>query len=298
MKMRREVIGIDIGGTNLRVVRMGDDLTITHKGTVRIGQLGSREVFLEQLAAMVHRADPSHETLAIGIAFPAPFRKGQEILDDITNITYLEGLTIGEIKNLLPGYAIYLDNDVNVIALLEAHAGAAARTEHSVYITVSTGIGSGAVIDGEIYHGARGYAGEIGSMYLSFDAPYPFEAHCSGKALDKAAREFYGADASAADLFAAYEKKEQTACDYLAVWVKNLARGFAAVQQMMDPEVIVLGGPVVLSNPWVLSAVEEQMKEMVMGRLRETLTLKKAKFGLEAGVIGAGYLALSGSRGV
>lgn len=86
---------------------------------------------------------------------------------DATNIPWLEEVSVETLRSYFPGYQVFIDNDVNVVALLEAHYGAAKGCRNAMYITVSTGVGSGIIIDNKILRGSHGYAGEIGSMIVS-----------------------------------------------------------------------------------------------------------------------------------
>lgn len=287
-----KVLGIDIGGTNIRVVRMNSQLEIEHRESAQMAEFQSQEDFLKGLAELVGQTDPNREAKKAGIGFPAPIVTGQSFLTDITNIPYLEGMSIEKLKEVLLGYELFLENDVNVIALLEASQGAAKGKNNIVYITVSTGIGSGVIINRDIYRGAGGYAGEIGSIIVSDQEPFTLEDLCSGKALEQAARKQYGENAGAKELFEAKKQGDSAAVRFLDQWLEWLSVGFAAVIQTLDPEMIVLGGPVIVHNPWVIGEVKNRIGGKLLGRLSERICLETAEFGLDAGVLGAGNLAL------
>lgn len=290
--MKKEVIGVDIGGTNVRVARMNDKLEILAKETVRTADFTSKEEFFNQIQTMIKKVDPEHQVDALGIVFPAPWTSRKSRITDMTNIPYLENMEIKEIQEHFPEYTVYLENDVNVIALLESDKGASRDARHSVYITVSTGIGSGVIIDKKIYHGANGYAGEIGSIIISEQNQGTLEGLCSGKALENESKRLFGQKSTAKKFFASYEEGEERSIEVFNGWKEGLARGIAAVVQMLNPEIIVLGGPVILNHGWLIEELKEEICKNVMGELADAIILKEAEFGTDAGIIGAGYYAL------
>lgn len=302
--MAEYVIGVDIGGTNSRVALLNDKLELLKKETALTSDFETAADFFAQIQKMVRQVDPKKEAQAIGIVLPAPWTSEKMRITDVTNVPYLENISVDELKKNFLECPVYLENDVNVIALLESCYGASRNSRHSIYITVSTGIGSGIIINHQIYHGAHGYAGEIGSIILSdreFTMENPFlgslEELCSGKALEQKSMELYGDNATARDLFISYEEGEKRAGELLREWFDKLTRGLAAVVQMVDPDVIVLGGPVILNHPWLIGRLKQEIPKKVLGKLAEKIQIVEAEFGAEAGVIGAGYYALKQIKG-
>ncbi|MGF7145533.1 glucokinase [Anaerotaenia torta] len=302
--MKDHMIGIDVGGTNSRVALLNRNLEIVSKEAALTSDFDTADVFFKKLREMVYRVDPDHRAEAIGIVLPAPWTIGKKTITDATNVPFLEDFEIKKIKYYFEGYQVYLENDVNVIALLESNYGAAKNSIHSVYITVSTGIGSGIIINNKIYHGANGYAGEIGSILvgeqdgISNDPlDYTLERLCSGKALESRSIAIYGETAAAVDLFVNYRDGESRAKEVLRVWISNLSSGLAAVTQMMDPDVIVLGGPVILNHKWIMEQLKEEIRKKVLGRLAEKVKIAAAEFDAESGLIGAAYYAFEANEG-
>lgn len=294
--MNNHVIAVDIGGTNIRVALLGDKLEIVKKETAFTGDIHSKDEFFAQIEKMLQLVDSNKEAKSIGIVMPAPWTRDKKEITDITNIPCLENLKVEEIRKYFKDYSVYIENDVNVIALLESNCGAAKKYSNSLYITVSTGIGSGVIINNEIYHGAHGYAGEIGSVIVSksFDgfSYNTLEDKCSGKALEEKSLELFGDGSDAKVLFCQYENGDKEATKVVENWIDELTSGLASVIQMFDPEVIVLGGPVVLKHNWVIDTLKHEIAKKVLGKLAREIKLVSAEFGLEAGLIGAGYYAL------
>lgn len=302
--MNTHVIGVDVGGTNIRVALLNDKLKLIKKETVLTSEFQKAEDFFLQIKKMIRRVDPDHLAKAVGIVLPAPWTSKKMMITDSTNVPYLENLPVENIKKAFSEYEIFLENDVNVIALLESDYGAARSSKHSVYITISTGIGSGVIINNQIYHGANGYAGEMGSIIISDkdctkENPLQgsLEEVCSGKALEQKSIALYGNHATARQLFLHYEEGEQKAVEIVNEWFDHLTRGLAAVIQMMDPDIVVLGGPVVLNHKWIIQRIKVEISKKVLGQLAAKTKIVAAEFGIEAGIIGAGYYALQKTEG-
>ncbi len=293
--MKNHVIGVDIGGTNIRVALLNEKLEIVKKETALTMDFRTLDDFLKKIQVMIKSVDYRKETDSVGIVIPAPWTKDEKVITDVTNIPYLEGIEVDRILTYFKEYKVYLENDVNVIALLESDYGAAKNYDNSIYITVSTGIGSGIIIDNKIFHGANGYAGEIGNVVISKTSKEylqnTLEAKCSGKALDDESVRLYGDKGNARELFQRYENGEEKAKKVIEVWIEDLTSGLASVIQMLDPGVIVLGGPVVLNHSWVIERLRVATKEKLSGKLAERMVMVIAEYGIEAGIIGAGYYA-------
>lgn len=302
--MRNWDIGIDIGGTNIRVGLVDEELRLVRKETALTAECRTADDLFAQIRAMVGRVDPDRLAGRIGIALPVPWKEGMESLVDATNIPCIENLTIQQVRSYLAGYKVHVENDVNVIALLEAERGAASSCNHAMYITVSTGIGSGIILNHGIFHGSHGYAGEIGGMIISdgsADGSSPhgatLESLCSGKALGEESKRLYGSDATAQTLFEMYERSDGAAAAVIDRWVEHFSDAIASLMQTIDPDVFIVGGAVIDHNRWLLDRVKARTQDKVLDHLRESVCLVPPAFGPDAGVIGAGYAARIQTKG-
>ena len=291
--MNDVVIGIDIGGTNIRVALLNKQLEILKKETARSDQFTCKHAFLEQVANMVGIVNENRQANVIGIVLPIPWANNKLVFEDAINIPFLERLTLDELMAALPDYDIFVENDVNVVALLEANLGKASTYENSAYITVSTGIGSGIIINKEIYHGSNGYAGEVGSILIRHPQKglVMLEELCSGTALSKESAKLYGAQAEAKELFVQYEAGDEMAKEVIADWIEQFSIGLATVMLMVDPSIIVLGGPVIINHPWLLEHLIIATKEKVLANLSKKVNMVISNYGVDAGLVGVGYYA-------
>jgi glucokinase len=300
--MNDYVIGVDIGGTNVRVGLVNEKLEVITKEMALTHDFGTAEELFIAIRQMIGIVDAKQRTNKIGIAMPVPWRRDTEFIADATNIPYLENVSIRAIRSYFPEHEVYFENDVNVIAYLESERGASRGSSHSIYITVSTGIGSGIIVGNEILHGAHGYAGEIGSMFVSDQrndkGNETLETLCSGKALEDVSKKLYGEDATSSLLFERYLAKDNRAAEVITVWVERFSRAIASLMQTFDPDVFVLGGAVIDNNRWLIDQVIEHVKSKVLHNLRSQIRITIPAFGLDAGMIGAGYTALRQSQQV
>lgn len=302
--MNNSVIGVDIGGTNIRVGLVNENLHLVRKETALTSSFQSADEMWKQIKKMIEQVDGEKKANKIGIALPVPWKDNTEFIVDATNIPCLESIHIGEIKSYFQEYEVYFENDVNVIALLESEYGAAKDYRQSMYITISTGIGSGMIFNKEIHHGAHGYAGEIGSMIVSdskknhsslYDGT--LESLCSGLALEEESKSLYGQDATIQMLFEMYQKEDEKAVEVINLWVEYFSNAIASLMQTIDPDIFVVGGGVISNNQWLLEEIIETVKHKVFEHLRDKVKIVMSNYGPDGGIIGAGHMALNHSKG-
>lgn len=251
-------------------------------------------------------AKVDHEQLAskIGIVLPIPWNDQTQFIRDITNIPCLENVSIETIRAFFPNYEVFFENDVNVITVLESDHGAAKPYNQSIYITVSSGIGCGIILDKKIIQGAHGYAGEIGSMIISdskrnHSTLYngTLESLCSGIALEAESKFLYGIDATSGLLFERYHMGDRQAIEVIDRWVEYFSNAIVSLMQTIDPNIFVIGGAVIHHNQWLIDRVIESAKKKVLPHLKENIKIVLTEFGPDAGIIGAGYNIYKKTKG-
>lgn len=298
------VIGVDIGGTNIRVGLVNEQLELVRKASALTRDFQDADEIFKTVKEMIAKVD--HEQLAskIGIALPIPWNDQTQIIRDITNIPCLENVSIETIRAFFPNYEVSFENDVNVITVLESDHGAAKPYNQSIYITVSSGIGCGIILDKKNIQGAHGYAGEIGSMIISdskrnHSTLYngTLESLCSGTALEAESKLLYGSDATSGLLFERYHRGDQQAIEVIDRWVEYFSNAIVNLMQIIDPNIIVVGGAVIHHNQWLIDSVIESAKKKVLPHLKENIKIMLTEFGPDAGMIGAGYNVYKKAKG-
>ena len=292
--MKTYVIGIDIGGTNTRIALINERLEIERKESFATQQFNQSKSFLSHLYDTVEKINFDKKANTIGIVLPIPWKSNQKVMVDVANISYLEGLHVSEVEMLFDGYSLHFENDVNVVALLESKVGSAKGYNNSLYITISTGIGSGIIINNKIYSGANGYAGEIGTTPIHHPTKGVMwlEHLCSGDALHKESIRLFGEQGTAGMLFEEYHKHQPDAIKVIDDWKEWLSTGLASLSLIVDPGIIVLGGAVTINQPWVLPLLMEATRKKVFPHMANKIKMEISTFGLDVGLIGAGHYAL------
>ena len=289
-------IGIDVGGTWIRVALIDAQMKILKRTTARTTDFVNIDNFLEALTHMIDEVDNAKIANQIGMVLPIPWKDDMAHFQDATNVPFLENVAVEQVREHFPEIDIFFENDVNVIALLESKIGKRKTYDSLMYITVSTGIGSGIIINGKLWQGAQGYAGEVGNMIVpqkNKDLVIVLEDVCSGLALDVAAKTLYGNHATAESLFNAYKKNDEQATDTIDAWLETFSDTLASLMHAVNPEVFILGGSVINNNSWLIEKITENTKLKLFENLRKYLNIELSHYGDDSGILGAAQLCFS-----
>ncbi|HVW73857.1 MAG TPA: ROK family protein [Rhizomicrobium sp.] len=243
--------GIDLGGTKTEIIALAPGGTVALRRRAETPK--TYNGLLELLAELVAGAESELGTRgSLGMAIPGSESFGTNLIKN-ANTTYLIGKPLRHDLRRALGRDVRLANDANCFALSEAHDGAAAGTGTVFGVIAGTGVGGGVVVDGKVLGGAHGIAGEWGHIPLpapSIDeintAPLCYcgkrgclEVWCSGPGLAADFKRVTGREATAAVIAASDGAEERAAMDRL---VDRLARAMATMVNILDPDVIVMGG--------------------------------------------------------
>ncbi|MBC1512374.1 ROK family protein [Listeria booriae] len=284
-------IGIDIGATNMRVglFNPANQLVAREQSNTE-ATLGATQA-LEKLVRMIEAVDPERLASGIGIGAPGPLDVDNGIILDAPNLPGWHGFRIRDELESRAGKTVFLMNDAKVATLAEAKIGAGTGYSSVQYITVSTGVGGGLVCDGEVFAGSHQHASELGNMIVDVSLKNgTLEDLCSGTALKRESKVLFGKDKTAADLFMHYDAYHPEARRVVAGWLQHFGAALTSIIQVIDPEVFVLGGAVILHNPWLVEELKTVVAQRVYGTMKETIQLKVASLGDDAGLYGAAML--------
>ena len=292
---RMNTAGIDVGGTQLRAAVFDESNRMIASQKVENDRALSGAENLNRLIGFLRENGPLS---GVGVGCPGPLdlRRGK-----VLNPPNLVGWDNFEIVAFLEdrlGVRAVLNNDANVAGLAEALLGAGKGCESVAFVGVSTGIGGAFVHRGRLYCGANGNAAEFWNMIVNDDRychrsanPGSLNEQCSGSGLARIATERYGRRMDARELFERSREGDPTAREIVIRQVDTLARGIANITCTLDPEVIVIGGSVALHNPEYVELARWRALEYV--NYPDALDVRPAKFGDDAGLIGAALLARS-----
>lgn len=291
-------IGIDIGGTNLRAAILDNEYNLIDKFKIdNIVEKGA-QYNIDNLISMIMEKWNKYNFQAIGVACPGPLDIRNGIIINPPNLKGWEGFKIKKYFEESFKLPITINNDANIAGYCEAKIGAAANSESVYYMTLSTGVGGGFIYKNEIVNGFNNIAGEVCNMIINEDEyrhaglnPGGLEGQCSGVNISRIASKRLRQELSTKDVFDKANEGEKNCADVLQGWIVNLSKSIANIVITVDPEVIVVGGSVILNNVNYLDKIINEVKSRVFDSVN--VNIKLAKIGDDAGLLGAGILASS-----
>ena len=191
---------------------------------------------------------------------------------------------------------VALENDANAAALAEGILGAARYASSSMFITISSGIGGSILVDGQLWRGFHGIAGELGHVTTVPGGPMApsgivgaLEALASGTAIERDATFVFRKPTSTAEVFRMAQEGDERAEQIVHAAMRYLGMAIADVQKLLDPELFVIGGGVASVGAYFYNHVQTYAREFAKGFA--DVTVVPAHFGVDAGVIGAAIAA-------
>lgn len=314
-------IGIDLGGTKILTAVAAENGKIIEKVKLEteteLGQDKIKENIFKSIYKVLEKADIKIEEIkAIGIGSPGPLNVEQGIIYESANLP-LENMKIVDLVENETGINTYLQNDANTAALGEKVFGAGKEADDLLYITISTGVGGGIIINGNIYYGHTGNAGEIGHMTVDPAGPQCgcgnygcLESFSSGTAIkNMAQRAIENGESTlikklakenklSAKLVAkAADKGDQKALDIFAKAGYYLGIGIANLVNIFNPEMIILGGGVMKAQEYFLDRAKKEFKKRALKAPADIVKIKEAVLEDEIGVKGAIAVAMQKVEG-
>jgi len=304
--MEREALGVDIGGTFVKAGRVAADGRVARDVTLPSRALDGALGPVEAVAAAVSRllAAPD-EPIAIGVGAPGAVDPATGALVGRTpHLPDWNGFPLRAHLAEHLGREVVVDNDANFAALAEHAVGGARGTRVSLTVTLGTGVGCGIVVDGAILRGAWGGAGELGHLPLG-DGRTPcacgvegcVEPEMSGSGLVRAAAAAGLEAADAAAVFAAAAAGDPRAVKLVDRFGDRLGAAIATAVNLINPEVVVIGGGVGRAGEPLLARVRAALERYALPSHRGGLRVVAAALGPQAGLVGAALAARAALSG-
>jgi glucokinase len=307
-------VGIDIGGTKIAAGVVAEDGRILERLRV-LTPPDDEQATLAALHAVVDELlarDPRAEAIGVGAAGLVERPGGNARWAPHNTYRRLE---LRRLLHERTGLPTSVDNDGNAAAWAEARFGAGAVSDDLVLVNVGTGIGGGLVLDGRLYHGEHGFAGELGHLIVHPDGDLCacgnrgcLEAMASGSTLGRLGREAAAGDpggrlaelAGGPDLvtgevvFAAAAEGDKAALALFERVGHWLGVGIASLVTIFDPDLVVVGGGVAATGELLLAPARASFERYVHGRVHRDLPpVVPTRLGPDAGFVGAATLALA-----
>ena len=312
MNFMKHCIGIDLGGTTVKLGVFTYDGALIQKKEIPTRKECGRDVIFDDIAVAVREI--AHENslelsdclIGMGIAGPVEDTGRVEVSVNLGMSAYYPGLELSKLLDSLP---VSVVNDANAAALGEMWKGGGRGHKSMILITLGTGVGSGVIINGSVIHGTHGLGGEIGHIWVNPDEPDLCQ--CGGRGcLDqiasatgivKYAHRFLSrsdrfssirgiTDLSAKDVIEAAKSG-----DYLAMYTINycmefLGKAIADITYVIDPEIILIGGGISRAGEFIREIIYDHYKNYP--KIKKTLApIELAELGGDAGIYGAAYFA-------
>jgi glucokinase len=306
-----EAIGLDVGGTKINAFRVARDGAILERSTT--GTPADDEESM--LRTMIDLAEDvgGPDVVAVGVGIAGLIDSNEGILRFSPNLAW-RNLRIAPGMHEALGLPVQVDNDASMAAFGEFRFGAGRGYRHVVLVTVGTGIGGGIVSDGRLFRGAHGFAAEIGHIIVEPGGPLCgcgnrgcWEQVAAGRAIDRMGREearerdsilrrLAGGDPDKVTgrlVTEAAEHGDDAAKGILSEVGRRLGEGIAGIVNVLDPQIVVVGGGAIGAGDLLLEPARTSFREAVEGPdYRPRVPIVPAKLGNDAGAVGAAALAL------
>jgi len=308
----RSILAIDLGGTQIRAAHVSPDLVVSCRRAVETRDEEGVQAVIDRIcsAALAVREDAKRAGLAdpvgIGISSPGPLDPWKGIVIAPPNLAGWRDIPLAAHVEEAVGLPTYLERDTNAAVMGEWRYGAAQGADDVVYVTVSTGIGGGVVVDGRALIGKDGTAGEIGHITVDIDGPLcgdgqpgHAEAIGSGRAIAREGRALLksgdapglaalAADAEVdAELVARAADEGDEACRAVLdrAWVA-IGAMCAGLVNTLNPEVIVLGGSIGCNRPELPSAIRAEIDRRAFPAPARRVRVEMTQFAGDVSLIG------------
>lgn len=307
-------VGVDIGGTKVAAGLVNADGEILSLIRVPMVANSSPEEGLKGVLSAIKQVLPENagSVAGIGICAPGPLDPQTGVILNPPNVPCWRNFPLADAVKEVHSVPVKVDNDANAAALAETRWGAARGRTNVFYATIGTGIGTGIVFDGEIYHGRTGSAGEGGHVSIDYNGPICrcgkpgcIEILASGTAIARRAREeiakgnkssmlelagrdsaritgeIVGKASDSGDPLAREILRETT--HLLALWLGNMV-------DLFDPEIIVIGGGAAALLRRFFDQLREWVPKLTVNPWTRDVPIVEARYGADAGIAGGAAL--------
>ena len=314
-KSNNRFIGIDVGRT-IRGALVREDGTILQQDRV-VAETAEPHSFIRQLTEMINglrdSADSDGRAAAVGIGWAGMVNHRAQRVEATPNIVDVSAIDLHSELEKATGLPLVFDNDANVAAYGEWCCGAARGFSDVFFITIGTGIGAGLILGGQLQRGSRGFAGEFGHFKIALGglecacgSEGCLETLASGPNIVRRVREQLFSDPAfsvsklARDMegvltcervFNAAMERDQLAVQVLKETAKVLGAAIASVINLLNVEVVVMGGGVMAEGQLILRYIRKEIHKDAIAPAEECCQIVAAQLGQDAGIIGAALLA-------
>ncbi len=287
------VIGIDLGGTAIKLGKFLADGTCLNQVTVSTPQPPDPEAVVSLICKTMKQLDPAQDSSAIGVGTPGPTDATGRIALHAINLPKWQNVPLADLLEAQLHLPTFIANDANCAGLGESWLGAGHNVSHLILLTLGTGVGGAIILNNQLFTGPYGAAGELGLITLNPQGDPcnsgnngSLEQHLSLRAIQRQTQK------TPAELGRLAVVGDREALAFWQQYGQNLGAGLASLIYVLTPEAILIGGGISASAKFFLPATWLEIEKRVVPYSRVGLKLLKTKLGNQAGMVGAAKLAL------
>jgi glucokinase len=287
-----QVIGIDLGGTAIKLGRFDALGHCLQALTVATPTPATPEAVLVAMVGAIAQVDPQQQGRAIGVGTPGPADRAGRIARVAINLDGWRDVPLADWLEAKTGLPTVLANDANCAGLGESWLGAGQSFQNLILLTLGTGVGGAVILNGQLFVGHRGAAGELGLITLNPDGPAcnsgnqgSLEQYVSVQAI----RRQTGLEPH--ELAQRAQAGDPSAIAFWQDYGRHLGTGLASLIYVLTPEAVIIGGGVAASASYFFPTLKAEIEQRVLPSSREGLEILTATLGNQAGMVGAAKLA-------
>lgn len=282
-------LGIDFGGTLLRCGIIDEEGNIVDQIKSPTKELANKDDLVNKIVELAEKLEfRKYDITKTGVAVCGPVEPKTGVIDSLPNVPF-EPFSLKEELESRLGIEAIIGNDANVAAFAESKIGFGKGKDIVEYVTISTGIGAGLVINGKIVEGFKGMAQEIGHMRV-LDSE--FEKLCSGTGIVLLCKRHGVEVENAFDFFTRVSSNDERILPIYDEWLEILSDQIANMVYFIAPEAIVFGGGVMKSKDIFFDEFVRRVESKIYPRLVGNIAFKITKLDQDITVVGAGLLGI------
>ncbi len=290
--MTEQVIGVDLGGTNIKLGRYTREGNCLASLKIETPQPSLPDPVIAEIAAAIRELDLGQEAIALGVGTPGPADVKGRIAKLAINLPGWVNIPLADRLEALTGLPTVVGNDANCAGLGESWLGAGRHFQNWILLTLGTGVGGAIFIDGELFVGHNGTAGELGLVTVDLNGPVcnsgnhgSLEQHVSAQAI----RRRMGLEPK--ELADRAITGDAAAIAFWQQYGRELAAGITSTVYVLAPQAVIIGGGICAACDLFLPTLKAEVERRVKPTSREGLQIAIAELGNQAGMAGAARLA-------
>jgi glucokinase len=290
--MSEQAIGVDVGGTAIKLGRYTREGDCLESLKIATPQPAAPDAVIEAIATAIRQLDPDKKAIALGVGMPGPADITGRIAKLAINLPGWIDIPLADRLESLTGLPTVVENDANCAGLGEDWLGAGRQFQNWILLTLGTGVGGAIFLNGELFVGHNGTAGELGLVTVDLNGPPcnsgnrgSLEQHASAQAI----RRRTGLEPG--DLAANAKAGDREAIAFWEQYGRELAAGIASTVYVLAPQAVIIGGGICDAADLFFPTLKSEVERRVKPTSREGLEIAIAELGNRAGMTGAAYLA-------